>query len=116
MSKFTEIQQNALDVIANGKRYEKNVQEAYDFLAMMPAVGMPATYFIGSDCYAYEVAEIVYFKTGAKAGQPKMIIAKSENRIETFTRTKRGFQMSYGDHFGGFFQVGSAKEYRDPSF
>lgn len=116
MSKFNEMQEVALEVIANGKPYDKEVQDAYDFLEMNPAVGMPATYFIGSDCYAYEVAEIIYFKTGQKAGQPKMIVAKGGNRMETFTRTKRGFQQSYGDHFGGSFRVGSAKEYRDPSF
>lgn len=116
MSNFNKDQEMALEVIASGYEYDQNVKDAFQFVNANPAIGMPATYYIGSDCYAYEVAEIIYFKSGQKAGQPKMIMAKSGNRIETFTRTKRGFQMSYGDSFGGSFRVGKAVEYRDPSF
>jgi len=116
MSKFNEIQQNALDVIANGKEYEIEVKDAFAYVNDHPAIGMPATYCVGSDCYAYEVAEIIYFKSGEKAGQPKAVVGKRDGRIETFTRTKKGFQKSYTDHFGGSFRVGKAVEYRDPSF
>lgn len=117
MSEINSVQQIALDVIANGEEWHNDVKAAFAYVNQHPAVGMPATFYSGSDCYAYEVAEIVYFKSGAKAGEPKAIIGVRKNgSIQTFTRTKNGYQKKYGDHFGGSFRVGKAKEYRDPSF
>lgn len=54
-----------------------------DYLKMYPQVpineievGMPATYYVGTDSYATEVAEIVRFKNGLKAGEIKYITVK----------------------------------------
>jgi hypothetical protein len=117
MSNFNKDQEMALEVIASGYEYDQNVKDAFMFVNANPAIGMPATFYIGSDCYAYEVVSIEYFKSGKKAGQPKSIVAKRDNGIETFVYSKRGFQQyyQYGENYGSF-RVGKAVEYRDPSF
>lgn len=92
-------------------------REAVDAKTANPSVGDPATFSIGSDSYAYEVVEVIYFKSGVKAGQPKAVVAVHDGREpEVFTKTKSGFQMRFGDHFSGKLSIGYANDYQDPSF
>ena len=86
-----------------------------------PQVGMLATFRIGSDAYGMTITEIVNFKSGAKAGTPKFVFAKSNLRPDRepqcFRKTVSGFQKTDGDgYFYGHLALGYAEEYWDPHF
>lgn len=74
-------------------------------------VGMPATYYIGSDSYATEVEGVIRFKTGSRAGQVKAVVARNEG---IFTLRPNGRLQLQGGHGG--LVVGFARDYWDPSF
>ena len=101
-------------------------------------IGTPATYSVGSDCYAEEVVEVQTFKTGAKAGLPKVITVRRVNvnwdygqnygvqdqkaftpnpdgRLTRFTVRKDGKFRKEGSDYGTL-TIGTYREYRDPSF
>lgn len=117
MSLYTLEQDNALIAIAEhrGEVY----REAIDYLKKNPAVGMPATFGIGSDSYGLEITGITYYKTGAKAGQVKEIMAGKpgeESEIFFVTKTGRIQKRSEYSGFYGSLTVGFARDYWDPSF
>ena len=100
--------------------------------------GTPATYYIGSDCYAEQIVEIHTFKTGARAGQPKTLVTRDvnvdwslganygvsdqeafsqnlEGKLSTYTVRKNGKFRPEGSDCGSLV-IGTYREYRDPSF
>jgi hypothetical protein len=101
-------------------------------------IGTPATYYIGSDCYAEEVVEVQTFKTGKRAGEPKVITVRRvkvnwdygqnygvqdqeaftpdpDGRLTRFTVRKDGKFRREGSEYGSL-AFGKYREYRDPSF
>ena len=82
-------------------------------------VGMPATFYIGTDRWATEVAEVVRFKTGPLAGKVKWV-KDSVGRRFLRTKTPQGpkfvarwnGQVAYGTEL----IVGYAETVLDPSF
>lgn len=118
MTTYTADQTIALNLVAISRGKVRH--DALNYLTQNPAIGMPASYGIGSDSYAMTVVAIDYFKTGAKAGAVKAIYAAHEDHeAEKFTLTKSGrFQKraQYESYFYGSLTVGDAIEYRDPSF
>jgi hypothetical protein len=87
--------------------------------------GMPATYSIGSDSYAYMVVGVQRFKSGARQGKVRAIYAQDakyvdgvlvsqEGPIERFIVNKFGYVKREG-MYGTLF-VGYARDYRDPGF
>jgi len=78
-------------------------------------VGMPATYCIGSDRYATAVTEIFHFKTGAKAGQVKAILAGTRMFTLRTKGRKAGYLVREGGDYG-VLHLGWAEDYRDPHF
>lgn len=101
-------------------------------------IGSPATYSVGSDCYAEEVVAIQTFKTGLRAGLPKVITVRRvkvnwdygqnygvsdpkaftpdpEGRLTRFTARGDGKFRREGSDYGTL-HIGTYREYRDPSF
>jgi len=117
MSLYTTAQYDALIAIEEKRGAE--YREAIDYLKQNPAVGMPATFGIGSDSYGLEITGITYYKTGAKAGQVKEIMAGKPDEVsETFFVTKSGRiqKRSLYSGFYGSLTIGFARDYWDPSF
>jgi hypothetical protein len=106
-------------------------------------VGMPATFSVGTDSYGTEVAEVVRFKSGARAGLIKYITVKSQtinygygpepikfyaqpisskchdNYSETCLdcyQMELGVYRFVSNKTTGRVMVGYAKDYRDPHF
>lgn len=103
-----------------------------------PQVGMGATYIAWSDRYAYTVVEVLRYKSGAKAGQVKAVVAtrdiatrtdghgmsdsqsysyqtNPDAKRETYTLRGNGrFIRSGGNH--GVLAIGDRREYYDYSF
>lgn len=119
MNTYTIEQYEALIAVnATPINYELR-NAAIDYLKQNPAVGMPATFGIGSDSYAMVVTDVIRFKTGAKTGQVKAVIAKNENENEEkFYVTKSGrIQKRDNDGYSyGSLTIGFARDYRDPNF
>lgn len=120
MNTYTTEQQNAL-AAAQVNTWGNERREALAFLKQNPAVGMPASFGIGGDSYAMEIVGVEYFKTGAKAGQIKSVLAAAsgDREAERFTMTKSGRlqkRAEYESYFYGSLTVGYALEQRDPSF
>jgi hypothetical protein len=46
-----------------------------------PEVGMGATYAVGSDRYACTIVEVLYFKSGARRGQIRGVVAQDDEAI-----------------------------------
>lgn len=105
---------------------------------MSVLIGSPATYSIGSDCYAEEVVAVETFKTGKRAGLPKIITVRRvkvnwdygqnygvydqeaftpdpDGRLTVFTIRKDGEFRRAGSDYGTL-TIGKYREYRDPSF
>lgn len=87
--------------------------------------GMPATYSIGSDSYAYMVVGVQRFKSGQRQGKVRAIYAQSakyvdgvlvsdEGSIERFIVDKFGYVKRDGMY--GMLFLGYARDYRDPEF
>jgi hypothetical protein len=78
---------------------------------LTPYVGMPVTYCIGSDRYAYEIVKAtlslktVWIKS----------TDKNDIRIVKFTLRNDGYYTETGKNCG-FLRLGYAEDYRDPSF
>jgi hypothetical protein len=113
-------EQTAAIALVQAQRWGQESRDAQAFLIQNPAVGMPATFGIGSDSYAMTVVAIEYFKTGARAGQVKAVFAADEGRTpERFVMTKQGRLQKrdqYESRFYGSLSIGYARDYRDPSF
>ena len=101
-------------------------------------IGSPATYYVGSDCYAEQVVAVETFKTGKRAGLPKVVIVRRvkvnweygqnygvsdqkaftpdpDGRLTVFTVRKDGRFRKAGSDYGTL-HIGTYREYRDPSF
>ena len=76
---------------------------------LIPTVGMPATFTIGSDRYAGSIAEI------KRKGRTIVFKFAHNNRTEDFTLRGRGMYYSKGSKCG-YLSLGAAEDYRDPSF
>jgi hypothetical protein len=86
-------------------------------------IGTPATLCIGSDSYARMVVEVGYFKTGARAGQIRYVIAEPAEYIDGVLvnyseRQDRFIPNKFGKLKCGScsLYIGTATDYRDPSF
>lgn len=103
-------------------------------------IGMGASYGIGSDSYPYFVVGVNRFKSGAKKGQVKEVLAQSakyregfhgewlnavvgdekfeinENaKVEVFSVRKNNYLIAEGEQYGRL-SVGQCRDYRDPHF
>lgn len=82
--------------------------------------GTPATYCIGSDRYAGQVARVQRFKSGDREGQVRVITFQFtgngglSGRLYDFRRDNRGYWRGVGGS-GGLI-IGIAEDYRDPHF
>ena len=79
-------------------------------------VGTPATYYIGSDRYATEVLDVVYYKSGQREGFVKEIICGARTfRPYLDSRGEVVWQPNAKTWYAGVV-LGYAEDYRDPHF
>jgi hypothetical protein len=79
-------------------------------------VGTPATYSIGSDCYAAEIVNVQRYKSGKNIGKVSFVeVQISFGQVRKFTRRAHGSFLSVGYNCGSL-TVGYAYEYMDPHF
>lgn len=85
-----------------------------------PKVGDLATFYVGSDSYAYIILEVTYFQYGKRAGQVKTATGRSESVTTTWAMRENGLRAIGGSagsqYYYGSVGIGYAKDYRDPSF
>lgn len=99
----------------NGNAVYQNADTNYEPVIVKIEVGMPATYYVGTDSYATQVSAVHHFKSGSRIGQIKSVEIDFHNRSETF----RPKQYTYGVRWCGDYSslgLGYAKEYLDPHF
>lgn len=111
---FTELQTAEF---LKGNAVYVNSETNYEPVIVKIEIGMPATFYCGTDRYATKVTAIEYFKTGDRKGQIKSISV--EGQKETFKpyATTYGFKFSeskkvWWAHVG----LGYAYDFRDPHF
>lgn len=78
----------------------------------VPAVGMPATYVIGSDNYAGTISYV------SPSGAFVLFVKPGWTRSDQFLRFNRSAKGRYQTAGGrsGYLHLGTARDYRDPSF
>jgi len=78
----------------------------------LPVVGMPATYCIGSDCYAGSIVDV------SPSGRIVGYSDKGSKKVQGFSLRKNGRWYPIGCAIGqgGSLRLGVAEDYRDPSF
>lgn len=77
---------------------------------VVPTVGMPATYCIGSDRYAGQIVQV--------AGRTIGFQEEGATRVEVFSLRKNGrwYKTGFPVGKGGSLRLGVAENYQDPSF
>lgn len=93
----------------------QNAKTNYEPVIVPIEVGMPATYYVGTDSYATQVSAIEHFKSGNRAGQIKSVAIEFHGNTYTF----RPKNYSYGITWKGEYStlgLGYAEEYLDPHF
>jgi hypothetical protein len=98
---------------------------------VVPVVGLPASYQVGSDRYAVTVVAVSKSghevttrdaKSRLASGsifseqQRYLFVADPEGAVRVFTRRKNGRYVSKGNKRSGFLSLGEYSAYRDPSF
>lgn len=97
-----------------GNAVYQNADTKYEPVVVKIEVGMPATYYVGSDSYATEVSAVNHYKSGNRAGQIKSVEIDFHG-----TKTFRAKNYSYGVSFKSEYAtlgLGYAREYLDPHF
>jgi hypothetical protein len=84
----------------------------------VPLVGMPATYHIGSDRYAYVVTQVtpstIHVAHAEETADGRWIVRPGAES-EKATKRRDGRYRMKGENFGAI-TLGEAENYRDPSF
>lgn len=78
-------------------------------------IGMPATYYVGSDSYAVVVTGVNYFKSGDRAGLIKSVEINRFGKTETFRPRFYSSGITWKGEYSSL-GLGYAKEYLDPHF
>jgi hypothetical protein len=94
---------------------ENSAREA---AAIIPAVGMPATYNIGADRYPYVITRTTpstFTMVSAEQAEDGTWVAKAGAKEEKATKRQNGRYRLKGENFGGI-TLGQARLSLDPSF
>jgi hypothetical protein len=93
----------------------QNSSTDYEPVIIAIQVGMPATYYVGSDSYATEVSAVNYFKSGNRAGQIKSVEVRLFGETSTFRPKFYSSGVSWVNEYRSL-GLGYARQYLDPSF
>jgi hypothetical protein len=93
----------------------QNSSTNYEPVIIAIQLGMPATYYVGSDSYATEVTAVNYFKSGNRAGQIKSVEVNLHGTTSTFRPKFYSSGVSWVGEYCSL-GLGYATQYIDPSF